>query len=216
VARSVARPGQPCPRCGEIHTKCLGHNRARKPCGNSPAPGGTVCRLHGGKSPNARAAAHRRLEEAAAARAVEAFGLPRDIDPAAALLEEVGRSAGAVEWLRARVVEVGADPNDLVHGTRLVRRKTTDDGSETTTEIGPGVHLWVQLYQQERRHLADVCAKALAAGAQERQVQLAERQGELAAQILTAVLDDLHLTAAEHQRALEVAGRHFTLLRGTG
>jgi hypothetical protein len=88
--------------------------------------------------------------------------------------------------------------------------------NETTTEVGPGIHLWVQLYQQERRHLADVCAKALAAGAQERQVQLAERQGELAAQILTAVLDDLHLSAADRQRAVEVAGRHFTLLRGTG
>lgn len=52
-----------CPKCGEAHTRCTGHNRAGAPCGNYPLPNQVVCRLHGGASPVALEHARRRAAE---------------------------------------------------------------------------------------------------------------------------------------------------------
>jgi len=43
------------------------------------------------------------LQVAEAAKAVATFGLPREVDPRDALLEEVHRTAGAVAWLHEQV-----------------------------------------------------------------------------------------------------------------
>jgi hypothetical protein len=43
---------------------CGAKNRQGNPCARRPIPGGTRCKLHGGGSPNAKAAARRRLLEA--------------------------------------------------------------------------------------------------------------------------------------------------------
>ena len=53
------------------------------------------CKLHGGATPTHLKAAQRREAE----RAVALLGLPRDVEPHQALLEEVSRAAGHVEWL---------------------------------------------------------------------------------------------------------------------
>src|SRR5690348_4530669 len=92
----------PAPEHGK--PKCGGRRRAAesegKPC-TRPAGWGTDhagtgrCKLHGGSTPSHKAAA----VVAVAARAVATFGLPREVDPRDALLEEVYRSAGAVDWL---------------------------------------------------------------------------------------------------------------------
>jgi hypothetical protein len=55
----------------------------------------TACKLHGGASPTHVRAAQRREAE----RAVELFGLPREVEPHQALIEEVYRAAGHVAWL---------------------------------------------------------------------------------------------------------------------
>lgn len=41
--------------------RCTAHNRAGNQCANRPIPGGTVCRLHGGASPQVRRKAAMRL-----------------------------------------------------------------------------------------------------------------------------------------------------------
>jgi hypothetical protein len=44
-----------------LDRRCTGTNRAGDRCARAPIPGGTVCTLHGGASPNAQHAAKLRL-----------------------------------------------------------------------------------------------------------------------------------------------------------
>lgn len=154
-----------------------------------------------------------REQQYAAART---FGLPlEDGDPDEILLLEVRRSAGIVAWLEQQIGELKA--SELARGTRYVRNVETTagqfPGSTTTSEVGPGEHVLSQMYARERRHLADVCAKAITAGVARRHVELAEQQGELAGQLLTAVLRELGVDPAS-PRAQDAIRRHFTLVAG--
>lgn len=206
----------PCLVCeaGRPHERCAAHRNDGQPCGRWPEKGGKVCRQCGGAAPQVKAAAARRREDEAARQAAAAFALPVEVDPGTALLEEVHRSAGVVAWLGVQVERVAGDtPDNLVRGTRGVRRVETPDGTTTTTEAGPGVHEWLRLWQHERAHLVKVCAAALAAGVAERQVQLAEQQGALLVQVIRGILADLDLTPEQQAAAGQVAARHLRAVR---
>lgn len=161
-----------------------------------------ACKLHaGGAESHAKAA---RVEQAR--KAVATYGLPREVDPAVALLEEVHRTAGHVAWLHEKVREI--DEGDLVWGVvEEVDRTGAQFGSETTSKATPSV--WLELYQRERKHLTDVCKTALAAGIAERQVHLAEQQGALLVGVIQRILDDLALTAEQRALVPEVVPRHL-------
>jgi hypothetical protein len=153
--------------------------------------------------PNNRAAAR----EEAARRLVVTYGLPRDISPGDALLEEVQATAGHVAWLRAKVAEL--EDADLVWGVteESDQQATEFPGVNTTRAAKPNV--WLDLYRQERKHLVDVCKAALAAGIEERRVKLAEQQGALVAGVIRAILGDLDLTADQQAKVSEVVPRHL-------
>jgi hypothetical protein len=185
---------QPAQRCGAT-------NRQGKPCGKAAGWGtdhvGTGhCKLHGGASPNGRKHAQREQ----ATQAVATYGLPRDIDPQAALLEELHRTAGHVAWLQLKVAELDEHQTYGPVG-----------GSEhgyPSTEA----HIWIRLYQQERKHFTDVAKTCIACGIAERQIQLAEQQGQLLARALDGILTDLGVR--NHPEAPAVVRRHLTLLDG--
>lgn len=183
--------------------------------------------MHGGRSPQAQAAGRRRQEEAAAAVAVQALGLPVDISPTDALLEEVRWTAGHVQWLRARVQELedgmtvagrgagnAATRHPLVWGTTKVVDKGSGEnpGVDETESAGPSI--WYELYSRERDHLVKVCQAAIKAGVEERRVRLAEQQGELVGTVIQAILADLGLNAEQQTRVSEVVPRHLRLLTG--
>lgn len=200
-----------CERCGQPHPGCTGHTkngeRAGKPCAR-PCKPGEVCNSHGGAAPQVRAARQAREQEAEAARQVQTLGLPIDITPTDALLEEVRWTAGHVRWLREKVQEL--DDQALVWGTT---RTETEAGS--SLEIGMNADgdvvglgsapankviqtaapsIWYALYQAERKHHVAVCSAALRAGVEERKVRLAESQGDLVVAVIRRILDGL-LTA---------------------
>lgn len=179
--------------------KCGGTNRRGNPCGNprgykTDHPGVGNCHFHGGSSPNGRVFA---MEEAAR-QAVVTYGLPRDISPTDALLEEVRYTAGHVAWLRERVAEL--EQADLVWGmTEQAEKQATEfSGVDTTYAAKPNV--WLQLYQQERKHLVEVTKAAISVGIEERRVKLAEAQGALLNGVIRRILDRLSLSG--EQRAL--------------
>ncbi|MBB4702217.1 hypothetical protein [Sphaerisporangium siamense] len=152
------------------------------------------CRKHGGNTPNHVTAA--RAEEAR--RAVATYGLPRTIDPAAALLEEVHRTAGHVTWLGEKVAELAED--DLVWGVTEEVDKASGEfpGTDMTRAAKPNA--WLVLYQQERKHLVDVSAAAIRAGVDAALVRMTEQQGVLLAGVISRVLARLELSP--EQRAL--------------
>lgn len=156
------------------------------------------CRLHGGNTPTHRKAAERALAE----KAVATFGLPRTVDPRDALLEEVYRTAGAVDWLHQQVQALQTD--DVVWG---VTEEVTKDSGEfpgTDTTRAAEVNVWVRLWQQERAHLVRVAKEAIGAGLEERRVRLAEQQGAMLAGVIKAILADLNLSPEQQAQVATV------------
>lgn len=201
-----------CDRCGQPHERCAGHNRQGGPCGAFPRRGAKVCKTHGGSAPQVKAAAERRRELQAAADATRTYGLPREVAPDVALLEEVHRTAGHVAWLAKQVAEL--DEDDLVWGVTEEADKHTTEfaGTDTTRKALPNV--WLVLYQQERKHLADVCKAAIAAGIAERQVRLAEQQGQVLADVIRRILGALSLSAEQQELAPDVVRRELRAVAG--
>lgn len=156
------------------------------------------CKLHGGCTPTQVKGARREM----AAEAAAMFGLPREIDPADALLEEVWRTAGHVAWLQRKIADFSED-DDL---------KQLDMSGKFEK---PAV--WVELYQAERAHLARVCREAIAVGVEERITRVAERLGDLLAATFRAFIADpeLALSPTQHEVALRVADRQLRAL-GSG
>ncbi|MCL8026334.1 hypothetical protein M8316_13100 [Nocardioides sp. BSK12Z-3] len=160
--------------------------------------GQRVCRLHGGRAPQALAAATRRRDERQALLAAETFGLPREVDPHTALLEELHRTAGAVAWLSALVADLEHD--EIAWG--VVREKTGGEDHGTTKEARPSV--FVELWGRERDRLARVAKVCVDVGIEERRVRLAEESGRQIAAVLRAVLERLSLSPSQQSLALQV------------
>lgn len=164
-----------------------------------------LCKLHGGNSPNGKVNA-RGIE---AARLVEQYGLPRSIDPHDALLEELARTAGHVDWLR---VQVG-----LVEESALVgpvgQSGTGKDGTTHHPEGRPNP--WLALYQSEREHLVRVASACAKAGIEERRVRLAEEQGQMIAQVLRSVLEKCGIDPAD-RRVGSIVREELMAINGTG
>ena len=181
-------PGHDNPKCGA--RKRQGEGCCKRPAGwGTDHPGTGRCKLHGGKTESHRAAA---IEEQAR-KAVETYGLPRDISPTDALLEEVRYSAGHVAWLRAKVAELEAA--DLVWGiTEEVDKGATEFAGVDTTRSAT-VNMWLDLYFRERKHLLDLTKTAISVGIEERRVRLAEAQGSLMNDVIRRILARLSLTS---------------------
>lgn len=160
------------PFCGGARRQGEDGATCRRPAGwGTDHLGFGRCKLHGGSTPTH--VKHANGQKAAAA--VVTFGLPREIDPQTALLEEVHRTAGHVAYLGQVVAEL--EQSDL---------KQLD-----LAERFEKPSVWVEMYERERTHLVRVAATCISAGIAERQVRLAEDQGRQLANVLRDVLADV-------------------------
>ena len=137
--------------------------------------------------------------EQQAMAAVITYGLPRDISPTDALLEEVRYSAGHVAWLREKVREL--EDKDLVWGMTEQAEKNATEFTGTDTTYGAKPNVWLELYYRERKHLVEVTKAAISAGIEERRVKLAEAQGQVVAEVFRRVFARMDLTAEQSARA---------------
>lgn len=169
-------------------------NKNRGPChGHHLVTGTDKCRMHLGRK--AAPVIAEAKTEAAARKAVETYGLPRDISPTDALLEEVRYSAGHVAWLRAKVAELEAD--SLVWGVTEETEKNASEFTGTDTTRAASVNVWLDLYFRERKHLLDLTKTAISVGIEERRVRLAEAQGSLMNDVIRRILARLSLTSEQ-------------------
>jgi hypothetical protein len=168
-------------------------SRGRGTCHGSAVTGQDDCRMHLGKKAQPAIAEARALE--AARNAVITYGLPRDIDPTDALLEEVHYTAGHVAWLREQVQAL--EPKALVWGVREQVDKSATEFAGIDTTHAAAVNMWLELYRWERKHLLDVTKAAISVGIEERRVKLAEAQGALLNQVIRRIVDRLDLSEAQ-------------------
>jgi hypothetical protein len=161
------------------------------------------CKLHGGMAPSGRKAAQRQAAE----EAVGTYGLPREIDPHAALLEELHRTAGHVAWLQTQVAELEVD-----EVTHLIVANDHDDDKRKLEVIDERTNVWIDLYQRERKHFAAIAKTCVDVGIEERRVRLAEQEGQLIAQVLRGVLTELGVM--DRPETAQIVRRHLTLVAG--
>ena len=179
-------------------------------CRNRPMRGQSVCRKHGGASPQARAAAGRRL---AAAEWGRSFGSPAEGgDPAETVLDEIRWASGHVAWLRQRVQET--EPEALVWGVESEVDKGSGEFPGVDVTSSSKANAWVRLYGEERDRLIRMCKIAHDMGIAERHVELAERIGGLMADLLRGVLADLNLSEEQQELASAAVPRHLRLIAG--
>lgn len=175
--------------------------QAMKPCGAKTRAGGLCkkvagfgtdhvgrgrCKFHGGSTPNHQKSAA--LEEA------KIMGEEMDVDPLDALLWCVRIAAGEIAYCSAQIGEL---------------KKPTE-----STMFGKKLDMWIEVRQVAVAQLAKYSKMALDAGVAERQVQLAERYGEMLAELIGGILGELKLTKAQKQKAPEIVGRHLRLIEG--
>jgi len=187
-------PLNPGPTCGR-------KTRAGTPCKNQAILGADVCKMHGGGSPQVRRRAAVRAE-------VLAWGLgDAHQDPGEVLLRLVTQSAVRVERY-ARELEAHVGESDTLRAA-LVAQAYGEFGP-----IGEYIRGLAVLEAQERDRCANFAAKAVAAGLAKRTVELAERQGQLIAELLRAVLSDPELGLTDEQRRAMpgVTRRHLALV----
>ncbi|MFJ4261905.1 hypothetical protein ACIPYU_05610 [Paenarthrobacter nicotinovorans] len=102
----------------------------------------------------------KRLAEAQAQtereRGVRTLGLPIDIDPGNALLDEIHWTAGHVQLLREKVQEL--QDEELVWGRTQTDAGFGPHGPVDTAKENAGPSVWYELYMKERDHLAKGCA----------------------------------------------------------
>lgn len=195
---------------------CGAKTKAETPCGLNPLEGGTRCKKHGGGSPQARKAAEKRIAEAKAKvtmeKAVQTLGLPVDIDPGKALLDEIAVTYGHVQWLRGKVQDL--TPDELVWGVTQTDEGIGPQGPVDTKTEKAAPNVWYTLYMTEREHLVKVTTTALKAGIEERRVKLAESQGQLLAEAIRRILAALNLSPAQQAMVPEIVPQQLRLLAG--
>lgn len=223
-------PGPDKELCGAQLPKRPQGTTCKQPAGHGTKHLGVgCCSRHGGNTESHEKAAGVEL----ARRECVTLGIPVDTNPAEALLRSVREAAGNVEFYRQLVQELPTHPADdvLVPATIVANEDGTTGQIAAHWERGdPGVygrtyhvsgmptgeakpHVLVQLYNEERKHLAAVATAALRAGVQERFVQLAEAQAGTLAEVLKDLVKRLgHDPAAPKTR--EAMRGALTLVAG--
>ena len=193
-----------CATCSRVHERCAGHKDGA-PCGRWPTKGATVCRSHGAGSPRVAAKAAVRAE-------VMSWGLDApDVDPGVTLLKLLAQSAARAQRYAQEIEQLVAESPSL-HEALVAETwiPTENAGSYKAGEYIRGLAL---IEAQERDRCVAFAAKAIAAGLAERSVRLAERQGQLLADMIRAVMADPELGLSVEQRAAvpAVMRRHLAI-----
>lgn len=175
--------------------KRQGEGHCTRPAGwGTDHAGQGRCKLHGGKTQSHVAAAR----QAAAHVAVSKFGLPREIDPHTALIEELHRSAGIVAFLTDQVQ--GLD-TAAMHGPV---------GGGPDSHPRREAHVWIRMLAEERLQLTRVAKTCVDVGIEERRVRMIEQAGEMLATAIRGVLDEFGLLG--DPRTPDIVRRHLSQL----
>jgi hypothetical protein len=171
------------------HALCSAKKKNGEPCRKfagegTDHPGVGRCKYHLGRTD-----AHKKnAVKVEAQRRLMVIGKEIDIDPINALLWTVRLSAGHCFLIQSELAK-HKQPTKTFEGQVLLR-----------------------LWNEERERLAKTAKLAVDAGVAEKAIRLAETYGEMLAKLITGILGDLNLTAAQKANEREVVRKHLMLM----
>lgn len=185
--------------------RCTAKRKNGQPCKNYAIAGLDKCKFHCGKRTEvAKEEGKQNLALAKVASLIERhYGGQRIVDPLQELLDVIWLDAAMTAMLRSQVLELNA----------VVGKNDSFAGPDHLGDAAP--HVFVVELRRWSDQLARHCKIALEAGVAERQVKIAERQGEAIIDAIEAVLDSLKLSAAQRETARKVVGAKLRVLSGT-
>lgn len=212
-------------------SSCGARKRGGGTCGLAPGwgtdhPGVGKCKLHGGSTPNHRKAAAVELAHQEASRMVRAAGV--DQDPIEHLLESLHMAAALVTVWGTLASTIDDNAEDQAAEAERIRGELgyeLDDDDESPYKLRvkskdpmlvldrhgqAGIHPYVLQYEkaiERRAKLAKLCVDA---GIAERQIRIAERQGQLIAQAINGILDALKIKRTP--KVIQTVGRELRKL----
>lgn len=190
---------------------CGAKRRGRDEMCKRPAGWGTkhvgigACKLHGGAAPSSNVAGQRLQLEAECER----LGLPIQVSPTQAMLNEIWETAGNIQFYRLLVQQLPTHPEDdqveFDHEGKAIWRRgapgvygrTYHVSGVPTGEAKP--HVLVQLYNDERKHLVDVTKSAIGLGLEQRRVDLEENRAAEVFRAVTLALTSMGLAERFHE-----------------
>jgi hypothetical protein len=180
-------------------------------CHASPIRGTAVCRTHGGQRTDVLKA---RGEALSAWRAVPGR---QDVSPAEAVMAMLQMSWARVHvyagLLEAQLDE--ADPSRGVgYGEGLIGHTFSASPSVGVYESGEAVRGLAKLEAEERDRCVRYAKTAHDMGIADREIRLAEAQGQMLAGVISRILDALDLTAAQRALVSTVVPRELLAIAG--
>jgi hypothetical protein len=197
-------------------TRCPGTTYRGTPCRRKPGygtnhPGEGHCVDHDGTRRGIQAQPYSLGEPQAAGRQflerASFYGQPLDISPTEALLGEVRRSAGIVQWLGEKLGMLE---------DRLPQMSQVHEFEKGGTVYATDEAEWLRLYLAERQHLARVAKLAIDAGVAQEQVRLARTQASLVVMAIRTVLERLGLDESQQGLVPQVVPQVLRQLATTG
>lgn len=166
-----------------------------EPCTYPPAHGYTVCRFHGGKSPNAIAGAQIRDFETRARNLLVQFDdrapIVNPFEELLALASEVVAFKDAVGIMMG---DLGADVTQEIGGA---------NGARTEEQIRP----MVVVYERAIDRCSTILAKIVSLGIEDRMARVTERQAETFARLIDGIVTDLGLNPTDPTVAATISRR---------
>lgn len=171
------------------------------------------CKLHGGSTPSGVMAAQKAIIRSK----MPTYGNPIEVGPHQAILEEVHRTAGHVQWLFEMIQWLGRSiSDDSITDEELEEAGILPKGGPEPALTQPSLQgikpsVWLQLYKEERVHLVNTCKAAVTMGCAERTVKVAEDQGKLLAMVIISIFRDPRMGMNAEQIGIfpEVAREHM-------
>lgn len=159
--------------------------------------GAKRCGTHGSGTKLAKKAAAQKVRTARVAKAVATYGLPIEISPVDAFLEELARTNGHVQWLGNQIQDL--DDGEIIWGAmeQTERSSGVDEQNFSEEKVGAIAHMWVTLYFRERQHLARLADTMIKNGLAEMQVMLQARQIEIFEAAMLGMIQDLRHDPAD-------------------